>query len=92
MEKAGKWLRSLLRGKKEKDKERKGSKPTTSLTVEVLKGTRKWSFCRPTATSKDSQSPEVDKRLHAMAMKIEDNAAIKIQAAFRSYLVWSQLQ
>ncbi|CAL9164455.1 protein IQ-DOMAIN 19-like [Musa acuminata AAA Group] len=86
MEKAGKWLRSLLTGKKEKDKERNGSKPTTSLTVAVLKGKRRWSFRRPTATSKDSQSPEVDKRLHAMVIKIEDNAAIKIQAAFRSYL------
>ncbi|CAL9076967.1 unnamed protein product [Musa acuminata var. zebrina] len=70
MEKAGKWLRSLLTGNKEKEKERNGSKPTTS----------------PTATSKDSQAPEVDKRLHAMVMKIEDNAAMKIQAAFRSYL------
>ncbi|XP_008777374.3 protein IQ-DOMAIN 14 [Phoenix dactylifera] len=141
MEKAGKWLKSFLTGKREDKK--KGNNLASPLPTEARsapipvpkpKEKKRWSFRRPAAAGKGLRSPdptvsapanalpeaENDQQRHAMAVavaaaaaadaamaaaqaaadvmrltsaatgktssNIEEAAAIKIQAAFRSYL------
>ncbi|XP_011026994.1 PREDICTED: protein IQ-DOMAIN 14-like isoform X2 [Populus euphratica] len=147
MGKSGKWLKSFLTGKKDKEKEKKGTtqqnstpiieNPVTpsSIPPTTPKEKRRWSFRRSPATAaapKDSNSTEPiattqpaavqgtldsenEQKMHAMAMAaaadatvaaaqaaaavirltaytsrrnstIEEDAAVKIQSVFRSYL------
>jgi hypothetical protein len=142
MGKSGKWLKSFLTGKKDKEREKKGTtqqnstpiieNPVTPISIPPAtpKEKRRWSFRRSSATAaapKDSNSTEPiattqpaavqgtldsdnEQKMHAMAMAaaadaamaaaqaaasvirltnstIEEDAAVKIQSVFRSYLV-----
>ncbi|XP_061984812.1 protein IQ-DOMAIN 19-like isoform X1 [Populus nigra] len=141
MGKSGKWLKSFLTGKKDKEREKKGTtqqnstpiieNPLTPISIPPAtpKEKRRWSFRRSSATAaapKDSNSTEPiattqpaavqgtldsdnEQKMHAMAMAaaagaamaaaqaaaavirltnstIEEDAAVKIQSVFRSYL------
>lgn len=141
MGKSGKWLKSFLTGKKDKEREKKGTtqqnstpiieNPVTPISIPPAtpKEKRRWSFRRSSATAaapKDSNSTEPiattqpaavqgtldsdnEQKMHAMAMAaaadaamaaaqaaaavirltnstIEEDAAVKIQSVFRSYL------
>lgn len=100
MGKAGRWLRSFLTGGKKDRKGKDGGQPPAPPSA---KEKRRWSFRRPPAQATTNTSslcfsdvhavsPAPEAESSAAADVAEENeaaaaAAVRIQAAFRSYLV-----